>query len=384
MKNILGFKNTNILTETGIKKTNLIIKDGKILSIGADTCEGLVELDDKYVVIPGLIDEHIHGAVGVDAIDGTIDAIHKFACALPEEGTTAFLATTTTQSVEVIDKSLASIKAYMSMNKPEGAEVLGSHLEGPFLSSKYAGAQLPGYILKPDIEAFKHFESVSGNTIRLVSMAVEEEGAPEFIKYLKSKGIVASVGHSAAGYKEIKKVIELGLTCVTHTYNGMKPLRRDEIGTVGSAMLFDELYTEAICDGIHISSPAINLLCKAKPHDKVILITDALRTKHMPDGVYHELEQVIILKDGAARLEDGRLAGSVLKLNDAIKNVMNFANIDFETAVKFATENPAKNLGVFDKMGSIKENKLANLVVVDKDLNVYQTIRNGLEIYRKE
>jgi N-acetylglucosamine-6-phosphate deacetylase len=269
----------------------------------------------------------------------------------------------------------------MDKKNKTGAEILGVHLEGPFLSRKYAGAQLPDYLMKPSVENFKHFETTSGNTIKLVTLAIEEEGALQLLNYLKERNIVVSAGHTAAGYKEMKKAVENGLTCVTHTYNGMRPLRRDDIGTVGSAFLFDELYCEAICDGIHISEPAIKVLCKNKPVDKIILVTDALRTKYMPDGIYYELEQVLVLKDDVARLEDGRLAGSVLKLNKAIRDIMKFAKIDFETAVKFATENPAKNLGVFDIMGSIKENKLANFAIVDKELNVYQTIRNGIEIY---
>lgn len=383
MKNIKGFKNSWILTEKGLIKTSLIIEDGKIKEIGDIESNDLIQLDDDKIIIPGFIDQHIHGAAGVDAIDGSVDVIHKMACALAQEGTTAFLATTVNQSVEVIDKSLISIKEYMEQNHEDGAEVLGTHLEGPFLNRKYAGAQLPEYILKPNVDMFKHFEEVSGNTIKLVSMAIEEEGSIEMIKYLKSKGIVISIGHSAAGYEDIKKGIENGVTCVTHTYNGMKPLRRDEIGTVGSALLFDELYCEAICDGVHISKPAVKLLWKNKPTDKLILVSDALRTKFMPDGKYYELEQVIILKGKEARLEDGKLAGSVLKLNDAVKNVMEFTGSDFITTIKYATENPAKNLGLFDVMGSIKENKLANLVVVDKDLNVYQTIRRGKVIYNK-
>ena len=141
--------------------------------------------------------------------------------------------------------------------------------------------------------------------------------------------------------------------------------------------------SELICDGIHVSEPAVKLLWKNKPNDKVILISDALRTKFMPDGKYYELEQVIILKGKEARLEDGKLAGSVLKINEAIKNYMDFTGCDLIDAVKCATENPAKNLGIFEKMGSIKEGKLANFTVVDKDLNVYLTIRNGKVIYMK-
>lgn len=380
---IKGFKNSWILTEDGLKKTNLIIKDNKIDHIGKKVIDGLIELSEDKIVIPGLIDQHIHGALGSDVIDGTVDDLHKMACALVEEGVTAFLATTTNQSIEVIDAALEAVNEYINHNFDEGAEIIGVHLEGPFICKKYMGAQLPNYILKPDVEIFKHFEEKSNNLIKLVSMAIEEDENFELIEYLKSKKITISIGHSAAGYEDIKKGIENGVTCVTHTYNGMRPLRRDEIGTVGSALLFDELYCEAICDGIHISKPAVKLLVKNKPMDKIILVTDALRTKYMPDGKYYELEQVIVLKGKEARLEDGKLAGSVLKMNEAIKNVMEFSGCDLISAIKFASENPARNLGLFDIMGSIKEEKLANLVVVDKELNVLKTIRNGKVVYEK-
>ena len=383
MKQVTGFKNSWILTEDGLKKTNLIIENSKILSIGDATIDGMIELDDDKMVIPGLIDQHIHGAAGVDVIDGSVDDLYKMACSLVEEGVTAFLATTTNQSIEVIDKSLETINEYINRNYEEGAEIVGIHLEGPFICQKYMGAQLGNYILKPDVELFKHFEVKSNNLIKIVSMAIEEDKNLELVNYLKSKNIVISIGHSAANYIDIKEGIEHGVSCVTHTYNGMKPLQRDEIGTLGSALLFDELYCEAICDGVHISKPAVKLLVKNKPIDKLILVTDSLRTKYMPDGKYYELEQVIILKGKEARLEDGKLAGSVLKMNEAIKNIMEFSDMDIVSAIKCATENPARNLGLFDTMGSIKENKLANLVIVDKNLNVYQTIRNGKVVYKK-
>ena len=380
MKEIKGFKNSFILTEDGIKKTGLIIENGLIKEIGNFDDEQLIELEEDKIIIPGLIDQHIHGASGVDAIDGTKEAIYKMACSLAQEGVTAFLATTTTQSVEVIDKSLQATKEYIEDNIQEGAQVLGIHLEGPYIAKKCMGAQLPNYIIKPDIDSFKHFEEVSGNNIKLVSIA-PEEGPMEFIDYLKSKNIVASIGHSASKYEEVKEAIKHGASCVTHTYNGMERLHRSEVGVLGASFLFDELYCEVICDGIHICIPGIQLLFKNKAKDKIILITDALRTKYMPDGKYYELEQVIVLKGKEARLEDGTLAGSVLKMNEAIKNVMDFVGTDFETTVKFATENPAKNLGIFNTMGSIIEGKVANFAIVDKDMNVYKTIREGKVIY---
>ena len=382
MEEIKGFKNSYILTEEGIKKTNLIIKDGIILSIGDKIIDGMIELDEDKILVPGFIDQHIHGALGVDIIDGNVENISIMAHTLPQEGITAFLPTTTTQSVEVIDKALNSVKKYIDKNDETGSIVLGVHLEGPFISKEYAGAQNENYILKPSIQTFKHFEQISQNIIKLVSLQIEDE-AKELIEYLISKNITISIGHSNAKFEDVQKAIKQGVTCVTHTYNAMKSIHHREIGTVGSAMLFDELYSELICDGIHVCKEAVKLLFKNKPKDKLILISDALRTKYMPDGIYQELDQTIILKNKNVRLKDGTLAGSVLKLNEAVKNLMDYANTDLFTAIKCVTENPSKNLGIFDKMGSIKENKLANFTIIDKELNIYQTIIKGKIIYRK-
>ena len=383
MEQIKGFKNSWILTEEGLVKTNLIIENGLIKSIGEEVVEGLIELSEDKIVIPGFIDQHIHGAAGSDAMDGTKEDLSKIACALAKEGTTAFLATTMTQSQENIDKALTAVKEYIEESPESGAEILGVHLEGPFISKDFIGAQPLEYVAEPKVEVFKHYEEVSGNTIKLVSMAVEVEGASELVSYLASKGIVASIGHSNAKYADVEAAIKAGASNVTHTYNAQKPIHHREVGTVGSAMLFDELNCEAICDGIHLSGPAIKLLWKNKPVDKFTLITDAMRAKHMPDGVSELGGQVVIVKNGEARLENGTLAGSVLRMNNAVKNVMGFLGTDLATTVKYASCNPAKNLGVYDKMGSIKVGKLANFAIVDKDVNVYQTIRCGKVVFEK-
>lgn len=379
-----GFKNSWILTEKGKIKGNLVIENGLIKSIGDESSSDLVELDENLIVIPGFIDEHIHGAAGSDAMDGTIEDLNKIACALASEGTTGFLATTMTQSPENIKKALNAVKEYRMKNISEGAEILGVHLEGPFIAKEHVGAQPIEYVQEPSVLNFKQYEEASGNTIKIVTLAPEVEGASDLIKYLKSKNIVASIGHTGAKYADVERAVLAGATNATHTYNAMKAIHHREVGTVGSTFLFDELNAEIICDGIHVSSPAIRLLYKNKPHNKFTLITDAMRAKHMPDGDYELGGQPVIVKNGEARLHDGTLAGSVLKMNLAVKNVMKFLNLPLEEVVKYATINPACNLGVDDVMGSIKEGKLANLVVVDNDLNVYMTIRNGIVVYKRE
>lgn len=374
-----GFKNTWIVTEKGLEKTSLTY-DEKFVTIGKNE-EGLQELPEEYVVVPGFIDEHVHGAAGSDAMDGTMEDLGKIANALASEGTTAFLATTMTQSPENITKALKAVKAYRELSPESGAEILGVHLEGPFISKDFVGAQPIEYLAKPSVEVFKKYQDASGDCVRIVTLAPEVEGSTELIKYLVSQNIVASIGHTNATYVDVKKAVEVGATNLTHTYNAMKPLHHREVGTVGSGFLFDELNCECICDGIHVSGPAIQLLHKNKPADKMTLITDAMRAKHMPDGVSELGGQVVIVKNGEARLENGTLAGSVLKMNNAVKNVMKFLNLPLEEVVKLASQNPAKNIGVFDQMGSIKEGKRADFVILDKDLNVVQTVRNGKVIY---
>ena len=379
---IKGFKNSLILTEKGLIKTNLIIKDGIIDFIGEIESNDLIELDDNKIIIPGFIDQHIHGLGGYDVIDGKVEAIEKIASELPKEGVTAFLPTTTTEEIEVINKSLKCINEYINKDNKDGSLVLGIHLEGPFISNDYLGAQLPEYVLKPNKENFKEFEKNSNNNIKLVTLAPEEDD--DLIQYLKSKNIVVSIGHSSANYEDVNCAISKGVSCITHTFNGMKGIHHREIGTAGSALLFDELYCEVICDGIHVSNPALKLLFKNKPTDKVILISDSVRMKNLNNGIYYDGKQKVILKNNEARLENGVLVGSVLKINEAVRNIIKYTGVDFSTAIKYATINPATNLGVDHLMGSIKEGKLANLVVVDKDINVYLTIRNGNIIYQKE
>lgn len=381
-----GFINAKVYVENrGIITTNVGVENGKIAYIGDDSSviTSAYPLNDDQVVVPGFVDEHIHGAMGADAMDGTVDAIKTIANALATEGTTSFLATTMTQSPENIIKALSSVNEYISLNCAEGAKVLGVHLEGPFISVKHIGAQPLEYVANPDVEVFEKYYKASGNSIKIVSLAPETQNAFQLISYLKDRKIVASLGHSDAGYSIIEKAREYGLTSVTHTYNAQKGLHHREVGAVGSAMLFDDLNCEAICDLIHLSAPAIKLLLKNKPHDKFTLVTDAMRAKHLDDGISELGGQKVIVKNGEARLENGALAGSTLKMNDAIKNLVLSCNVLFTDAIDFATANPAKNLNLFDKIGSIRVGKNADFAVLDGEFNVATTIREGEIIYKK-
>ena len=380
-----GFKNVNVyLPNKGIVKSSISVENGKIAAIAEDlNVENYCEVQENWIVVPGFIDQHIHGAMSSDGMDGSYKDIENIANGLAKEGTTAFLATTMTQSPENIITALTAIKNYMDAKSETGSRVLGVHLEGPFISPKFIGAQPEEYIAKPSVEVFKKYQEASGDTIRIVSLAPEEEGSDELIAYLKENNIVASCGHTNATYADIEKAIKLGLSNVTHTFNAQKPLHHREIGTVGSALLFDELNCEIICDTIHLSVPAIKLVIKNKPHDKVTLITDSMRAKHMADGDYDLGGQLVIVKDGEARLTNGTLAGSVLKMNHAVRNVHKLVGTPLTDVLDMASINPAKNLGVDKERGSIEVGKYADLVVLDENFEVVMTIVEGNVVFEK-
>lgn len=380
---IKGFNKVNVyLNGIGIVKRTIEVENGKTKKISQEDHPDYLTLDNKKIVIPGFIDEHIHGANHSDAMYPELKHIENIARTVASEGVTSFCATTMTQSVEAIDAALKNIKEYIDSNNPEGAQVIGIHLEGPFISKEFKGAQGEQWILKCDVEQFKHFEEVSGNNIKIVTMAYENDGK-ELVHYLTSKGIVASLGHTAASFEEACEGFNEGIKCTTHTYNAMKAFKNREPGTVGAALVSNNVRCELIGDLFHVSKTAIKILLKCKGLNNVIAITDGMEAKHLDDGTYALGGQPVYVKDGFARLADGTIAGSTLKMNVAMHNLTKEIGLSFTQAVDLATINPAKNLGIYDTKGSIKNGKDADFAVVDKDFNVYMSIRGGNIVYEK-
>ena len=378
-----GFQNVSAYIGGKITTCDILF-DEHIQAVGKG--KGAYEkltLPEGALVLPGFIDEHIHGAGGADAMDGTSEALSVMASALAKEGTTSFLATTMTQSKENILRALDAVKEYRSTQHQRGARLAGIHLEGPFIAEAHKGAQPAEYIAKPEVETFEAYNLASGNCIKIVTLAPEKEGAAELVKYLTARGVISSIGHTSAKYADIEKAVNSGATHVTHTFNAQSPLHHREIGTVGSALLMDELICELIADTIHVSVPAMKLLCRSKG-DNVILITDAIRAKGLGDGESELGGQKVYVKNGEARLEDGTLAGSVLRMNIALKNIVEKVGVPLESAIKFATENPARALGIYRETGSIEVGKRADFAVLDKEFNVLMTVRDGEVIYRAE
>ncbi|HZG74163.1 MAG TPA: N-acetylglucosamine-6-phosphate deacetylase [Chondromyces sp.] len=392
--NRILIKGMSIYTEDGIIESGYIrMENGLIQDIGTlekldvtSPNEGYTEIQvpSHYRAIPGFIDIHIHGAAGADTMDATKEALDTMAAALPKEGTTSFLATTITQDQPSIERALVNAGEYINGTQlPGQAEILGVHLEGPFINANKAGAQPVQHILDAQLSAFQKWQSLSKNTIRLVTLAPECPGGYELIQYLKEEGIVASIGHSDATYEQVRKAIDAGASQVTHLFNQMRGLHHREPGVAGAALLHDELKAEIIADGIHVRPEMIKLAYQQKGRSGLILITDAMRAKCLKNGTYDLGGQDVTVKDGKAVLSDGTLAGSVLHLDQAVQNILSFTDCSLESAIEMAAVNPAKQLGVFDRKGSITIGKDADVVIVTDENETFMTFCRGELAYHR-
>ncbi|MDE6401125.1 MAG: N-acetylglucosamine-6-phosphate deacetylase, partial [Clostridiales bacterium] len=315
-----AFKNVSAYIDGEVRRADIVF-DGRILGVdGVTDGAEMIDLPDGAIVLSGFIDGHVHGAGGADAMDGTRTALDTISKTLAREGTTAFLATTMTTARDDIFAALRAAGEYESDGA--GAELLGVHLEGPFIAEKYKGAQRAEFIELPNARLLNEFDRAANGKIKVVTFAPEKSGADELVKYCAEKGIVASIGHTAATCVQAERAVELGARGVTHTFNAQSPFTHREAGVAGVALGDDRLCCELIADCIHVSTEAIRVLVKCKPRDKITLITDAIRAKGLADGESELGGQTVYVKDGQARLKDGTLAGSVLKMNEALRNLV--------------------------------------------------------------
>ena len=334
-------------------------------------------------IVPGFIDIHVHGGGGFDVMDGDYEAVKEVAITHSRFGTTAFLPTTMTMSKEKILISLESInKAFIEGTG--AAEILGVHLEGPFINPQKKGAQKEEDIIKASVEDFIEFNQASGNLICIVTIAPEMPGAIELIRWLHKNNIIASVGHSNATYGEVQEGIKAGLTHATHIFNAMRGFDHREPGAAGAALSSPKLIVEMIADGVHLHPVTMKMIVKIKEPEKIILITDAISATSKPEGTYSLGGQEVMVANGEARLKDGTLAGSILTLDKAVRNMVNIAGISLMEAIRKVTINPAKCLGVENKKGSLEQGKDADIVILDGNLKVNVTMIRGQIVYRGE
>lgn len=389
---LLILSNLKIYTEKEVLQDScLIIADDKIHAIipqqdikhhlPADVLEFL----PTYHLLPGFIDMHIHGANGSDVMDATPEALTNISQALVKEGATSYLATTMTASPEEIENTLCVVRDVMNkQEETRGAKILGVHLEGPFLSPKKVGAQRADKILSPKKEYIERWQKLSDCVIKLVTIAPELPNSLEFIRYLKEQKIIASIGHTDATYAESVDAIAAGCTHATHLFNAMRGIHQREPGTVTAVLLAEKVMAELILDGVHLQPAIVQMILRLKAASQLVLVTDAMRAKCLSDGDYDLGGQMVAVKNEVATLADGTLAGSVLKMNVALKNLLRFTNCKMTDAIKMTSENPARALGVFTNKGSIAVNKDADLVVLDDQFEVVLTISEGRIVYKSE
>jgi len=339
-----------------------IAEQGQLCNLLDENCltEEILDAAGKYI-IPGLVDVHTHGRISLDFSKITEEGLEKMMASYKACGVTSVVATTMTNEPFVVEESLRIIGEYM---KKQSANLLGIHMEGPFLGTEKKGAHDETYLQDPDWEWLKKLQKLSGGNIRLITIDPTLDGADEFIEKCVANGVKVSLGHTACNYETAVKVQKLGVDHITHTFNAMNPLHHREPGLIGAAM-DTGMYTELICDGIHVHPSVVRMLFAAHP-DKVVLISDSVPAAGMPDGEYESGGLKVMVKDGKAVLKDGTIAGSTISLFDAMVNAVKFG-VPVEQAVNSATHIPAKSVGMEDVAGSISVGRRAEFLVVDKE-----------------
>lgn len=382
MEEISVIKNGTVITPFEMIKNGVVVfKSGKIIAVGREK-EVKKPKNAKIIdasgraVAPGFIDIHVHGGKGRDVMDASYEAINELAKFKASHGATAFLATTISAPHNELLNAAKVVKLSMKRGT-EGAEVLGIHLEGPYINPEKCGGQDPDYIRLPSVNEFEEISEASNHAVRLVTLAPEMDGAEKLIVMLRNSGITASIGHSNATYNEVADTIKYGISHVAHTFNTMRSFDHREPGVVGAVLIHNELTAELICDQLHVHSVAMKLLTRVKGPSRVVLVTDAIRAAGMPDGKYKLGKRDVIVKNGDSRLESGELAGSTLTMNGAVKNMVNLVGASLQEALMMATINPAKVVGVHDSKGSLERGKDADFVILDENLNVHLTILKG-------
>lgn len=354
---------------------DVVVKDGKIVKIGkACTC-GETEVIDaagKYV-IPGLVDIHTHGCGGVDACNGTKETLDILSTTQGKAGITSFCPTTMTIPEDELLATMKYIGEYKKAGNPAGADVAGIYMEGPFISAKKKGAQREDCVKAPDVAFFDKMNEASGNIIKVVTVAPEAEGSMEFISAVKDR-VTISIAHTDCDYACAMDAIHAGASHITHLYNAMNGLTHRAPGVVGAAA-DTNVATELICDGIHINPAVIRLTFKVM-EGRVNLISDSMEATGMPNGEYQLGGQKVFVKDKKATLADGTIAGSSTNLMDCMRNVVKFG-IPLPEAVKAATLTPATEIGMQDKIGKIDIGNDADILVLDKDLELETIIMKG-------
>ena len=375
-------KNGLVFTGTEFTKQDMYIDNFKIVSqdVSSSFDQDTIDADGLYV-IPGLIDIHFHGCMGQDFSNGTLEALETISNYEASQGITSICPASMTLPVEQISQICKIASKYstaQSITPCTGSTLNGIHLEGPFLSKEKKGAQNENYLMQADLDIFHQWQQEAQGLIKLISVAPEYPENMEFIRHAKEE-VSISLAHSTADYETAMEAFGAGANHVTHLFNAMEPLSHRKPGIPGAAQ-DAKAFVELICDGIHIHPSMIRAAFSIYGEDKIILISDSMEATGMPDGTYSLGGQTVIVKGHLATLQDGTIAGSATNLMDCIRYLVKEVGIPLKTAIKCATVNPAKSIGIYGKYGSLDIGKIANFVLLDTDLNLHAVYINGTKI----
>ncbi|MBO0473813.1 N-acetylglucosamine-6-phosphate deacetylase [Enterococcus ureasiticus] len=373
-------QNVMISQEDGLELVDILIENESILKVEASETNAFSNEDmdhridgQSQLLIPGMIDVHIHGANNFDMMDGTTKSIQEVSKKCLETGCTGFLVTSVTSSLEALLTMIDRTKEVVGHEI--GAKILGIHLEGPYLNVKRKGMQDPNYLRNPDLKEMDMIFERAGDLIKMVTVAPELPGCLELITYLKQKNVVVAIAHSDATYEEAQAAFQQGASHITHCFNAMPPIHHRAPGLVTAALENDTVSVQAIVDGIHLHPGIVRLLHKIKGADGVVLITDALQAMGVGDGAYEFGGHHVTVENGVARLNDGTLASSTVTMNEALRLSVEMG-IPLEDAIKMGSTTPATILGE-KKLGKIAVGYDADLILLDKEFCVVEKIVKG-------
>ncbi|MEK4347136.1 N-acetylglucosamine-6-phosphate deacetylase [Paenibacillus sp. FSL P4-0184] len=361
-----------------VPAANVWISEGKIIKIDTEDLsipEGQYERIDGggHLLVPGMIDVHIHGANGFDMMDGTEKSIQEVSSACASSGCTSFLATSVSSTLEDLLEMIRSVKRVIGHEV--GAKIAGIHLEGPYLNPKRKGMQNEKFLRHPNLEEMNLIFEEAGSLIKMVTIAPELPGGMELISFLKEKGVVIAIAHSDATYEEAKQAFASGASHVTHCFNGMRPIHHRDPGVIVAAFEEKHVSLQAIVDNVHLHPAIIRLMHTLKGPEGMVLITDALQAMGLGDGDYMFGGHHVTVSEGVARLKDGTLASSTVTMNEALRYTVE-TGIPLIDAVKMASTTPANILGLQQK-GTITSGFDADLVLLDDEFKVCWTMVNG-------
>ncbi len=370
-------KNANILNdEFKFEKNDLQIDNGKIVKIGSDLSGGeLIDAKGAYI-FPGLVNIHTHGAMGYDSVGCGYEGINEMSKLWAKTGTTSFLPTLVTALRDDLCKAAENVASVMDKGT-DGATVIGIHLEGPYLSEKYKGAHRPDWLRTPKEFDFDEVQAAAQGNIRLLTMAPELDGGIKFIKKYADK-VKISLGHTAATYDVCKEAFEAGAAHVTHLFNAMPGIHHRDLTLIAAAFESDAMI-ELIGDGLHVKKQPAMMAYKLFGDERMILINDSVNAAGLGDGKYEFGGFNVTVKDGIALQDNGTICGGTATLWDCVMNMISWG-VSIQSAVKMATYNPAKAIGLADKIGSIKEGKDADILIVSSELQLCDVFVKGRKI----